>query len=354
MRKHHTGIAGICLAAALGLGFHKAAAEPQQQSSPTPTAAVPAHNHHKLPPKPGVKTPGVQIPLAKLTPEAIYSIPGSPDWIVVDEDVWISNKPKNSVSRLDPHSNKVLATYTTFSKPCSGLAIGAKSLWVPNCGDGTLARVDLKTGQVSKTIKTGVADSEGGIAYESGSVWLVTDPHSTLSRINAETNEVSAKIQLPEGCASVASGFGAVWVSCPKQNTIIRVNPKSNQVESTITVGAQPRFLSAGEGAVWALTQGDGKVWRINPKTNKVEAEIEVGIPGPGGDISAGEGSVWATSFGFPVSRIDPKTNKVVQQFAGNGGDAIRAGGGKIWLSNYQGSTEWRLDPKKVMAITGE
>jgi hypothetical protein len=83
-----------------------------------------------------------------------------------------------------------------------------------------------------------------------------------------------------------------------------------------------------------------------------VAATIEVGIPGGGGDIAAGEGSVWATSFGFPISRIDPKTNTVVQQFTGDGGDALRVGLGSVWLSNLRAGTVWRIDPKKLMAIT--
>ena len=39
--------------------------------------------------KPGVRTPGVKIPIERLQPEAIFPVPGSPDWIAVDEDVWI-------------------------------------------------------------------------------------------------------------------------------------------------------------------------------------------------------------------------------------------------------------------------
>jgi hypothetical protein len=53
-------------------------------------------------PKPGVKTPGVKIPIERLQPDAVFPVPGSPDWIAVDEDVWISNKPKDSVARLNP------------------------------------------------------------------------------------------------------------------------------------------------------------------------------------------------------------------------------------------------------------
>ena len=303
------------------------------------------------PPKPGVKIPGVQIPLAKLVPEAKFSLPGAPDWIAVGEDVWVSNKPRNNVSRIDPRTNQIAQVITGLNKPCSGLAVGFGSLWVPNCGSQTLARIDLKTGAISATIPTGIADSEGGLTVGAGSVWLLTDKKSTLARIDPVTNAISATVALPKGCYNAAFGFGSVWVSCTEQNTVVRVDPASNKILMTAPVGPEPRFLTVGEDAVWTLNQGDGTVTRVSPKTNRVEATIEVGIPGPGGDISAGEGYVWATSFGFPLSRIDPKSNKVLQQFVGEGGDAIRAGNGSVWLSNYKFGTEWKIDPKALAAI---
>ena len=75
-------------------------------------------------------------------------MPGTPDWLAIDEDAWVSNKPKDSVSRLDPKTNKVTATIAVGKPPCSGVAAGFGSLWVPNCGDQTMSRVDLKTGAV--------------------------------------------------------------------------------------------------------------------------------------------------------------------------------------------------------------
>ena len=126
--------------------------------------------------------------------------------------------------------------------------------------------------------------------------------------------------------------------------------PHTNLVVETITVGKKPRFIAVGDGAVWTLNQGDGSVSRIDPKTNKVVATIEVGVPGGGGEIAVGEGSVWVTSFEFPISRIDPSTNNVVQQFFGQGGDAIRVGLGSVWLSNLQQGNVWRLDPRRIEA----
>ena len=79
-------------------------------------------------PKPGVKTPGVKIPIERLKPDAVFPVPGAPDWIAVDEAVWISNKPKDRVVRLDAKSNTVAATIEVGKGPCSGLASGFGSL----------------------------------------------------------------------------------------------------------------------------------------------------------------------------------------------------------------------------------
>src|SRR5262249_39726254 len=114
--------------------------------------------------KPGVTTPGVQIPMTSLKPEAVFEVPGNPDWIAVDEHIWISNMPKDSVARIDPKTNKVVEMVAVGKKPCSGLVAGFGSLWVPNCDDQTISRVDLKTGKVTATFPIPIADSEGGIA----------------------------------------------------------------------------------------------------------------------------------------------------------------------------------------------
>jgi streptogramin lyase len=303
------------------------------------------------PVKPGVKTPGVQIPLAKLAPSATFDIGKASDWIAIDQDVWVSIKPKNVVVRIDPRANKVVQRIEGFSKPCSGLAVGFGSLWVPNCGNQTLSRVDLKTGEIAKTISVSIADSEGGLTTGAGSVWLLSSKKSVLTRIDPSSNSIVANVDLPEGCYNAAFGFGSVWVSCTKQNTVVRVDAGTNAVLETIPVGPAPRFLSVGEGSVWTLNQGDGSITRISGSTNKVEATIQVGIPGEGGDLSVGEGSVWATTMGIPISRIDPRTNQVVQQFVGDGGDAIRAGHGMVWLSNYKTGIGWRLNPGDVAAV---
>ena len=131
-----------------------------------------------------------------------------------------------------------------------------------------------------------------------------------------------------------------------EESLLLRVNPKTNLIDERIKVGKNPRFLTTGEGAVWTLNQAEGNVTRIDPKTNKVVATIELGVPGGGGEISTGDGAVWVTVFEIPITRIDVETNKVTQQWVGPGGDAIRYGLGSVWLSNLREQNVWRLNPK--------
>lgn len=304
------------------------------------------------PPKPGVKNPDVRFPIGELKPEAVFEVPGNPDWIAVDEAVWISNYPKDSVTQLDPKTNKVAATINVGGKPCSGLATGFGSLWVPLCGEQAIARVGLADGKVTAKFSMPVADSEGGIATGAGSVWIVTDTKGILSRIDPATNKAVAEIVVPAGSSVVAFGEGAIWVTGSKTDVLTRINPETNLVVESIPTGKGPRFLTVGGGYVWTLNQTNGDVSKIDPKTNKVVATIEVGVPGGGGDISFGEGSLWVTAFEFPLTRIDPETGKVLQQFSGDGGDAVRAGLGSVWLSNLRAGNVWRVDPKRVAAAT--
>jgi YVTN family beta-propeller protein len=295
-----------------------------------------------------VKTPGVQRDMSTLTPMAVFPVEGVPDWQVVTEDaVWVSNGPKNSLHRLDPKSNTVVAAIEVGKKPCSGLAAGFGSIWVPNCADKTVSRVDIATNKVIATIPVGPAESEGGIAASSDAIWLPSDKTGVLSRIDPKTNQVVANIKIAAGSPAAVYGDGAIWVSSTDESLVTRVDAKTNEVTDTIPVGPKPRFLTFGGGSVWTLNQGDGTVTRIDAKTRKPVATIEVGVPGTGGEIAYGEGYVWLTVFQIPLTQIDPKTNAVVKQWVGPGGDAVRVGHGSVWLSNLRQQNLWRLDPKQ-------
>jgi YVTN family beta-propeller protein len=330
----------FCLGSALVAGLAA-----QDTGAPPPPAAKKGGGRR---PKPGVSTAGVKRDMSTITPAAVFAIEGTPDWQVLTADaVWVANGPKNTIHRLDPATNTVVATVEVGKKPCSGLTEGFGSIWVPNCTDKTISRVDEKTNQVVATVPVGPAQSEGGITTGAGSVWIVSDRLGKLSRIDPKENKVTAEIAVPANSAACLFAEGAVWITTPERGMLTRVDAASNQVTDSIAVGPQPRFLTAGAGAIWTLNQGDGTVSRVDAATRKVAATIEVGIPGTGGEIAFGNGHVWATVFTIPLSEIDPATNQVVRQWVGAGGDSVRVGHGSVWLSNLQAQNVWRIDLNK-------
>jgi virginiamycin B lyase len=308
----------------------------------------------KSPPKAGIKTPGVQIPMENLKALAEIAVAGAPGALAIGDAVWVMNPPKDSLVQIDGKTNKAAEPISGFHKPCSGLAIGFGSVWVPNCGDQTISRVDLKTAKVTATLPIGAADVRNGIAISPDSAWILTDNKTTLSRVDPETNNVVSEIRLAAGCDDLLFGETALWVTCPAQNKVLRIDPQTNLVVNRIEVSAKPHSLAVGENSIWVLCLAEGKIERIDPKTNKVSSTIELGVPGAEGNIAIGESFVWVTLTGFPISRIDPQTNKVVQQFVGEGGGVITTGLGSIWLSNVLRGNVWRIDPKRVIATLAE
>jgi streptogramin lyase len=319
--------------------------------------AIPAalHGADKRPPaapKAGIKTPGVQIPIASLKPEA--SIDAAPAWLADAGQLLLPNAAKSTLDRLDPKTNTLGEPVPGVAKPCGGAVSAFNSLWVPSCADQALLRVDPKKWEVIAKIAAGVAKAPLVVAAGTDSLWLFSDDRTTLSRIDPDQNQVVAEIRLPAGCSALAFGESALWTACPAEDRVLRINPQSNLMEKRIEVGSRPHALAVGEGSIWVLCEKDGKIDRIDPKTNKVAKSIELGVPGAAGGIAVGLGSVWVTLDGFPLTRIDPSAERVVQQFWGSGGGSVHIAGNSIWLSNLHEGTLWRLDPKRVQATLAE
>ena len=289
----------------------------------------------------------------------IIKLEGFPDFLVPDSnDVWITN-----VKRVDKLSSKSVKPILSAAvpAPCGAMAIGFGSLWVANCTDKTIYRIDRKTGNVVAIIPTGLADRYGelSLAIGAGSVWVLSDSTGILTRIDPVKNSVWAKIKVLPFSYCAAFGYNAVWITNTgdvknnfktgmvegkKQGSVQRINPETNEVVATISTGIAPRFLAVGENGIWTLNQVDGTVSRIDPYTNKLIATIDAKVIGLGGDIAAGAGKIWVrgNQTAFLVT-IDPKTNAVRDHYAPlSGSGAVRVtADNKVWISAHDINTIW-------------
>lgn len=284
--------------------------------------------------------------------EQVIEVPGFADFLAVDGDtVWATNSGR--VERWSRDRGKLAEV--AIAKPCGAMLIADGNLWVANCADGTLNRIDLKTAKLVATIPTGIAKltkSELQLAAGAGSVWIASDAKGQIARVDTATNTVVATVEVDPETSYLTFGFGAVWAVCLPGQTIQRIDPATNAVTRKTAVGKAPGFLVAGEGAVWAQEQGDGTIVRIDPATGEVSGRVKIREALKWGDIDTGGGKVWLrTTEDQTFVVIDPQTLAVTAKLGkADGSGALRYTPDGVWTSAHDVHTlTWWPAPADVV-----
>jgi len=290
------------------------------------------------------------IPFAARAQEAqVITVPGFADFLAVDgKTVWATNKGR--VERWSRHGKQAAVPMT---RPCGGMAITGRDLWVADCVDGTLNRIDTRTAQKIATIATGIGNPAGelNVVAGAGSIWVASDAKGVIARVDPATNRVTASIPVNPGSVYLAFGFGSLWAVSATQQSIQRIDPQTNAVVRTTALGKEPGFLVAGEGAVWVQEQGDGTVARIDAASGDVTGRVKVGENLKWGDIDAGGGKIWLRTTDDQVFVvIDPKSMAILARVgkpAGSG--ALRYTPAGVWTTAHDHHTlSWWRKPAKI------
>src|SRR5881227_3025602 len=83
-----------------------------------PLALSAADKKPPVPPKAGIKTPGIQIPIVSLKSEAV--IDAAPLWIGVADQLLVPEQQLGTLLCLDPKTNKLDKPIPGVNKPCGG------------------------------------------------------------------------------------------------------------------------------------------------------------------------------------------------------------------------------------------
>lgn len=285
-------------------------------------------------------------PMAQAHPEQVIDVPGFADFLAVDGDsVWATND-----GRVERWSRKGKIAGVAMSKPCGAMAILDGSLWVADCKENALVRIDTQSARKTATVQTGLASTgELNVVAGAGSVWVASDNDAgKVARVDPATNTVIATITVSPGTWYLAYGFGSVWAVSSKSKTIQRIDPATNTVTKTTVLGKEPGFLAAGEGAVWVQEQGDGTVARIDPQSGEVTGRAKVGAVLKYGDIDTGAGMVWLrTTEDQTFVAIDPATLTVRARIGkAEGSGALRFTTAGLWTSAHDVHTlTWWPEP---------
>jgi virginiamycin B lyase len=292
-----------------------------------------------------------QRSIAELTPLATVSLGKTADWVAVTKDaVWVGSTGPFAVHRIDPATNKLIASVNLPGEPCAGLTVGSGRLWVPLCTiPPSLAKVNLSSHKLESTFAVGPAAAEGGVAYGAGSVWLIVNNSGDLARINPGSGMILDTFHVPAGSYNPVFSGGTLWVTHADGAELTGIDAASGKTISTVATGPNPRFLAAGDGAIWTLNQGDGTLTRVDAHS-KQAVTIPLGTPGHGGDIAFSAGKVWTTMAKTPLSLVDAVKTQLLCQWIGPGGDSLGIGHGAIWLTDYHAGTLSRIAIKDALA----
>jgi len=141
------------------------------------------------------------------------------------EAVWASGESGGGrVWRIDPATNKVVASINLSDSTPIGLLTAFGSVWVGSRGQGVIYRIDPATNTVAETIK--VNGSIGGIGVGPDAIWAAGFEDGTIYRIDPATNSVSGSLAtryLTLGPPLVA--FESIWVAALEQDAVLRIDP---------------------------------------------------------------------------------------------------------------------------------
>ena len=173
--------------------------------------------------------------------------------------------------------------------------------------------------------------------------------------LDAGSGALEAALPLGTSPAQIAFGLGAVWSLDADDRTISRVDPAEPGRARTFSTSSTPTDLAVGAGALWVGNASPTgrfgafpvSVSRLDPESGVVDATIRL----PGGathpyfqgggllqqKVAATVDAVWAINPDRTLSRIDPRTNRVVARIDGVTAESVAAGEEGVWVVEPSG-----------------
>jgi YVTN family beta-propeller protein len=261
---------------------------------------------------------------------------------VVGDYAFVASDADGTLTRVDSRTGAV--TYSGQYDARDGLAgEGEEWLWVGSVGRERVTRVDVELPVIEVTervesphVPLPAVIGSTALAVGGGSLWVerAGDPGAVERwHLHPLRFEQTYPLELNDFGRGIAFGYGAAWSALGSEtNTLLRIDAQSGRA-TRIPVGKYPDGRPAiGFGSVWVAMFDDNKVWRIDPVTGSPQEIIPVGR-GPW-SAAVGSGSVWVTNeCDGTVSRIDPHTNTVVETIeTGFRPRWLAAGGDFVWV----------------------
>jgi DNA-binding beta-propeller fold protein YncE len=297
--------------------------------------------------------------------------------------VWVPNTGDGTVSRIDPGSNRTVATFRVgdaggfYQRVCqaygsvhsymvtsfhvrrcdlpSSVATGNGLLWVTKNDSNEILALDPKDGHQVASVPIGIIPFE--LTASDQAVWVTSYDDNFVVRIDARSKTVLQTIALPGGPSGLALDGDTVWIANSRAGTVARIDARSNRVVATIAVPCSascwsaptPLPVAVANGAVWVRNEGIGTMSKIDPASNTVTTTLDVNtFNGRSGEdaLAVAPTGIWLG--GVSVEAIDPASDRVARTID-QPGITLAYGYGSLWVTDMFGHI-LRIDPQLATA----
>ena len=181
------------------------------------------------------------------------------------EDLWITSPATGKVVRYDPETLKERASIEVGAMPFA-LALEPTAVWVAGEADGgTLWRIDPATNKVVASVSVPNPFATG-VEVGHGAVWVPARENKVVYRIDPKTSKVVATIQLPSEIGGLGVGPDAIWTSGFGDGKVYKIDPATNEIAGSLDTGQGnlgPPL--AAFDSIWVAALDRNVVVRIDP-----------------------------------------------------------------------------------------
>jgi YVTN family beta-propeller protein len=194
------------------------------------------------------------------------------------------------------------------------------------------------------------------IVSQRGSSGAVTVTGNAVAEIDPESNKVVTQVPVGARPEAIAYGSGSLWVANLDDQTVSRVDPTGGRVVRTLAMGSKPTSLAASGREVWVVgsraNQDSVAVSPIDPQFDVVgpATRLPTVTSGGGASVATRGNAIWvAPSFGL-LSRLDPRTRRVVQKIDPSAGvAAVAVGPDAVWVTDTWANAVTSVDSRGAL-----
>ncbi|MGI8706739.1 MAG: hypothetical protein ACR2LG_00820 [Actinomycetota bacterium] len=294
-------------------------------------------------------TPSPEATLEATLPPYVaaeISVGAGPGYLATGSgSIWTGNHVGQTISRIDPRTNKVSATIELNGEPTS-MTTGFGRVWTHIVLTGhQLIGIDPERNEVAVRVAyKGEGGAINGITMGAGSVWFAPS-NGTVMRVDPVSGKVLATVAVGrKALGAVTFGAGALWYT-DQTKYLSRIDPNTNEVQRFV-VGRGASNPVFGLGAVWVPNPSTGEIARFSPLTGKVTGKVQVGSSVDQLRVSGND--LWVRLSSTELIRMNVRTMKVMKRYelppAPIPGGGLTLGFGAMWIANFAENTVWRIE----------